>query len=59
MSMHGDEENTGHPLPTLLMARWIADNIAFVSGLQDRNEQLQGLDGELRERLEAAHPRIN
>jgi hypothetical protein len=44
----------GQPLPTVLMAPWIADNAAFVSSLQNRNEQLRDLEVKLRECLEAA-----
>ena len=44
----------GQPLPTVLMSPWIADNAAFVSSLQDRNEQLRDLEVKLLECLEAA-----
>ena len=48
------DKDQGHPLPTTLMTPWIDDNTAFVSGLQERNDQLQGLEIKLRDQLEAA-----
>jgi len=50
------DKDQGHPLPTTLMTPWIDDNTAFVSGLQERNDQLQGLEIKLRDQLEAAGP---